>query len=191
MTDADEFLDILRTNRAMRRLRPDPLPDDLVRRVLEAATWAPSGSNRQDYVFVAVRDRSKIARLGELRLQEWNGSRLAAARDRMDPSVEKSATRGSETLGQAPVIVVVANIGPIAGHSIFPAVQNLLLAARVLGLGGYITMIESDEAKNIVGLPPEASIAAVVPLGRPAGSFGPVRRRPLDEIVFWDEWRER
>jgi nitroreductase len=198
--DADAFLEILHTSRAMRRLKPDPVPDELLRRVVEAATWAPNASNHQTWFFGIIRDREKIARIGALYKETWNSPGVRAYRAaRLDPRVERSSDRGAETFGQAPALVVAGTTDPVApapagrawGASLYPAVQNLLLAARALGLGGYLTTLlnsRQDELRPLLGLPPEATVGAIVPLGYPAGRRGPVRRRPLEEVVFWDVW---
>lgn len=198
--DPEAFLEVLHTNRAMRRLKPDAVPDTLLRRVIEAATWAPSASNHQVWFFIAVRDRAKIRQIGALYLERWNSPGSVSYRTSyLDPRVNRSATGGAETFGESPALVVAGTTEPLRpmpdgrawGASLYPAMQNLLLAARMLGLGGYLTTLlngRQDVLQEILALPPEAMIGAIVPLGYPAGGYGPVRRRPLDEVLHWEQW---
>lgn len=201
--------DAIHTLRAVRRLRPDPVPEAELRYLVEAATRAPSGENRQTWRFVVVTDATTRARLGEV--YRGLGERYlrdgALASGRLDPDTERvyrHAMTLVETLGRAPALVVPCMEGPPprdpAGAatwwgSIFPAVQNLLLAARARGLGTTLTTLHrADEAavKALLGIPAEVEAVALIPVGYPAGrGFGPPRRRPADEVTFWDRWGAR
>lgn len=196
------------TTRAIRRYRPDPIREADLARILFAATRAPSGSNRQPFRFLVLRDGERATRaraiLGGAARQFWG---LKAADDRYDrgsgrqpdsPKARLAATMQHyvEHFEEAPVVVLAALVRyrgphPTEGASIYPACQNLLLAARALGYGGVMTGFQGlveDELRSVLGIPDEAALSATITLGRPAGRHGPVRRRPLAELVYEDEW---
>lgn len=212
-----DVFEAMRTCRAIRRLRPDPVPAALLRRVLEAATWAPSGGNRQPCRFIAVRDAGLKAALQRLYVPTWQAyraqrGRIAAA---LPESSRRRAERGleagdhlAEHLHEAPVIVVVcartkdlmitdAQLGRpsvVGGASIYPAVQNLLLACRAMGLGGTLTTLlclHETEVRSLLGIPDGWATCAHVPIGWPAGrGHGPLDRKPVDAVTFSDRWGE-
>ena len=197
MTD---FFDVVHTQRACRSFAPQPLADELVARVLDAATFAPSAENRQPWVFVVVRDEAARARIHALTEQAWErGGREFAAR-RLVPSlladVEQGITGGGYRA--APVLVVVAADTERAHPatvpaSIFPAVQNLCLAAQALGLGSALTTLTttlSAELAAVVALPDTVVAQAVVPLGYPARLLGPPRREPFADHTSRDRFGE-
>lgn len=195
----------LATTRSIRRYRDQPVTDDELARVMHLASRAPSGSNRQPFRFVVLRDgpvATQVRRLlGEGARSIWQAKRAT------DEFPDRSgATRTSRmlaamddyvrTLDTAPAIVLPCMIRyrdptPTEGASIYPAVQNLLLGARAVGLGGALTMfhqVHDAEIRTLIGVPDDAFIAATITLGHPAGSHGPVRRKPLDRLVFEDHW---
>jgi len=197
------------SQRAIRRLRPDPVPDELLWRVLEAATKAPSGGNRQPWNFLVVRDPALKARIGAYYRQAWDrtyGAMPPAVRAQQDEATQRNL-RGAQYLAdhmdQAPVHIFACLRdapppgGPAAGSyygSIFPAVQNLLLAARGLNLGAALTTLHKlyeGEIKELLGVPPEVELVALIPLGYPLGRYGPNRRLPVDKVVYWNRWGER
>jgi nitroreductase len=203
-----DLLSGLATTRAIRRIRPDPIPDDDLATILWHATRAPSGSNRQPARFVVLRDgpaaRSAKALLGEAFRAGW-GEKAGAERygegTGADPSSRKARQAAAmahfvEHFEDIPV-VVLATLVPhrtpdiTLGASIYPACQNLLLAARALGYGGVLTMWHAPvepALRELLDIPPEVVVAATIPLGRPEGNHGPVRRRPVGEVVFEDRW---
>jgi nitroreductase len=201
-----DFFDVVTTQRAMRRLKPDAIPDDIVRRIMDAAICAPSGGNRQNWSFVVVRDPAKRARLGELYREAWGELMkvpyyASASQEPASSPAGKmlaSARHLGEHLGEAPVIVlacvaldpgVKANL--TTGASIYPAVQNIMLAARALGIGSCITTIHrfrDAQVKELLGIPAEIETAALIPLGYPLGKFGRPPRLPLSEVAFADRW---
>lgn len=205
-----EFFDAVTTTRAIRRYRPDPIPEDDLARMFFAATRAPSGSNRQPLRFLVLRDgpRAQQARtlLGESFRELWAAKRAGDGYDQgsgSDPSSPKARMAATmqhfvDHVDEAPAIVLACVRHWHDGHwtegaSVYPACQNLLLAARVLGYGGVITMWHQMVARQlaeIVGLPEGVSIAATIPLGKPVGHHGPVRRRPLPELIYEDGWDE-
>ena len=184
--------------RAIRRVKPDPIPEDDLRDILTAAIQAPNGGNAQPWRFLAVRDPDLRRELGALYREAWWAKRADQGIhgpediDRSNPTMV-SAMRLADEFGQAPVIVLVCATeqGAHAMGSVIPSVQNLLLAARALGIGGTITTLHAvvdERAKELLGIPGEAQIVYAVPLGYPKGSFGPVTRKPLAEVASLDRW---
>ncbi len=209
MSDPQDFLDVLATTRAIRRYRPEPIPDADLQRMLFAATRAPTGSNRQGFHFVVLTDTEKSVAakhvLGDVARAVWAEKRTADGYDTGSagtadtPKARMAATMAQfvEHFDEAPVVVIPClrrhrSPTPSEGASVYPAVQNLLLAARVLGYGGVITMWHhgvEDQLRGILGIPEDIALCAVIPLGRPVGGgHGPVRRRPLAELISGDTW---
>ena len=164
--------------------------------MLEAATHAPSAENRQPWVFVVVRDAATLGAIVDLTRQVWAAGGRRHAEGSLQPSmlaaVDDFLTGG---YGGAPVLIVVAGDGRggtsrgVLASSVFPATQNLLLAAAALGYGSAMTTIAAqapDALGPLLGLPPEVRPLAVVPIGRPAQPLGPPRRRPVHEIAHLD-----
>jgi nitroreductase len=200
-----DFFDAVTTQRAIRRLKPDPIPDAILRRLMETTICAPSGGNRQGWSFVLVRDPALRARLGDLYRECWGElMRTTYYREAggapADSAIGKmvaSAQYLAEHLADAPVIVIacIATDGAkptlTTGASIYPAAQNLMLAARALGLGSCLTTIHrfrDTEVKSLLGIPADVETAALIPLGYPLGKFGPPPRRPAKEVTFIDRW---
>jgi nitroreductase len=204
-----ELFEAISTQRSMRRLKRDPVPDSVIRQILELAICAPSGGNRQGWSFVVVRDGAKRARLGELYREAWGELMKApyyaaasqAPPDSLAGRMLASARHLSEHLGDAPVLVLAcialdpgANPTLTTGASIYPAVQNLMLAARGLGVGSCLTTIHKfrdAEVKALLGIPGDVETAALIPLGYPLGTFGRPPRRPVTEVTHWDGWGGR
>jgi nitroreductase len=205
-----DFFEVVTSTRAIRRYTAEPIPEADLATMFFAATRAPSGSNSQPFRFVVLRDglRARAARalLGETFRSMWAAKRRDDAYDRgsgNDPSSPKGRMAASmqhfvDHVQDAPVIALACAHLRHGGHfaeggSIFPACQNLLLSARALGYGGVMTTFHQPveaELATIVGLPAGVNIAATIPLGRPVGAHGPVRRRPVAELVFEDGWDE-
>jgi len=203
-----DLLDGIATTRAIRRYRPDPIPDDDLAALLWHATRAPSGSNRQPTRFLVLRDGPKArqakAILGRAFREGWGLKRTDHDFDKgsgADPASPKArAARAMQTFvdrfEQTPVVVLACiqrwrrpHISE--GGSVYPACQNLLLAARALGYGGVLSMWHSfveDELRTVLAIPDEVVVAATITLGVPEGRHGPVRRLPLREVVYDDEW---
>jgi nitroreductase len=184
------FFDLVRSQRACRSFTDEPVPDDLVERVLEAATFAPSAENRQPWVFVVVRDAATRDRIGRLTRAAWEAGGRAFAERRLDPALLADVDRGATGgISAAPVLVVVGAdlercLAATVASSTFPAVQNLLLAASALGLGSALTTLttaHADKLRTVVGLPDQVQPVAVVPLGYPVKPLGPPRREPVSE----------
>ena len=183
------------TQRAIRRLKPDPIPEADLRDVLEAATRAPSGGNTQPWHFVVVRDAGLRARFGPLYREAWWAKRREAGILGPEdlPPEYKPAMRLADMIGEAPVIVLLCATAKGSGPmgSVIPAAQNLLLAARALGIGGTITTLHPQVEERVHALfriPETAQIVYCLPLGYPRGRFGPARRKPLPEVCSNDLW---
>ena len=194
----DSFFDVALRQRACRDFTDEPVPDADVERILDAATHAPSAENAQPWVFVVVRDDGIRSQLTELTRRLWSEGARAHSEGRLTPGLLADVDAGVERgLGGAPVIVVVGadtagGVHPRAiGSSIFPAVQNLLLAANALGYGSALTTLTAaagDDLRSIVDLPGHVTPMAVIPLGRPARPLGRPRRRPASESTHRDRY---
>jgi nitroreductase len=185
-----EFFDVVLRQRACRAFASDPLPDALVEQVLQAATFAPSAENKQPWVFVVVRHPDRRAAIGDLNRRAWEGGAKSHSEARLTAALLDEVDQGAQGgIAAAPVIVVVGadtRLGDrrVLAASIFPATQNMLLAAGALGLGAALTtlpLVFADELSEIAGFPFEVQPMAVVPLGWPARPLGPPRRIPVAE----------
>lgn len=185
------------TQRAIRRFRPDPIPEDDLALILEAAIRAPNGGNAQPWRFLVLRDPEVRAEFATLYHEAWWAKRrdqgYATPEDLPDDPVTRSARRLADEFGQAPVVVVLCATarGPGAANSVVPAAQNLLLAARALGIGGTITTLHptvEDRVHSLLDMPEEAQVVYALPLGYPRGNFGPATRKPLHEVAAIDGW---
>src|SRR5712691_1480903 len=202
--ESPNLFEIMRTTRSMRRLKPDPLPAELIRKILDAGVSAPSGGNMQRWRFLVVKDAKVKQTVGAYYKRAWD--EVVAPRYRAgEPAPGTSRERflrlleAAEYLAghihEAPVWIVPCLEGATptrtAGSSIYPAVQNMLLAARALGLGATLTTLYLNfetEADAALGLPADWHSYAILPIGYPLGRFGPVRRVPLEEVVYADQW---
>ena len=204
------LLEGLATTRAIRRYRDEPVNEDDLAAIMWHATRAPSGSNRQPFRFVVLRDGPRAitakALLGESFRTLWaekrrrdnydagSGNRDDSPKARMAATMEHFVDHFEST----PVVVLACLIRhrdptPTEGASVYPACQNLLLAARALGYGGVMTMWHAyveDELRALLDIPADVAISATLTLGRPQGRHGPVRRRPVEELVFDDGWAQ-
>jgi nitroreductase len=181
--------------RAIRRLKPDPIPDAAIRDILEAAIRAPNGGNVQPWHFLVVKDTALRQRFSPLYHEAWWAKRHdAGIRGPEDlPRHYYPAMRLAEEIGQAPVLILVCATAKGSGPmgSVIPAVQNLLLAARALGIGGTITTLHpqvEERVHELFGIPPTAQVVYCIPLGYPRGHFGPNQRKPLPEVSSYDSW---
>jgi nitroreductase len=220
-------LEAIHSARAIRRFKPDPVPEAVLTEILDAAIRAPSAGNAQNWVFLVVRDAEQRRKLGVLyRKASDIASAMYAARGRPPHLTEEQFRRlmssGSflwDHLADAPVILVPCQTQPkvpppealppdvrvrhleeqryverIRGASIYPAVQNVILACRAFGLGTTITTNHircEDEVKAVLGVPDDVQTFALMPIGYPLDSFGPVVRRLVAEVVYADRWARR
>jgi len=212
------------TARSLRRLKPDPVPEELITKILDAAIRAPSGGNAQNWAFIVVRDPEQRRRLGMIyRKASDIAEAIYAARGRPAHLTERQFARLMATgahlwqhMGEAPVLLLpcgrrpamplrealapdiaarwedeVAYAERIRGASIYPAVQNIILACRAFGLGTTITTTHircEEEVKALLGIPEDVATFALMPIGWPLDRFGPLTRRPLAEIAHADRW---
>jgi nitroreductase len=210
-----ELYSIMQTTRAVRRLRPEPIPDAVLRRVLQAATWAPSGGNRQPWRIIAVRDAEAKRRLQQLYSIAWTPY-AAASRAQLTGLPEPIAKRAEASLAagdylaahwhEAPVTLVfcfdpggvfitdskLGRPSVVGGASLYPAVQNTLLACRAEGLGCVLTTLlcaNEPEIRALLQIPEPWATSAFVPIGYPVGrGHGPLARRNVEDMVFADRW---
>jgi nitroreductase len=235
---SEPLFDIMYTTRAIRRLKPDPIPESVLLQLVDAALQGPSGSNAQNWAFIIVRDRAQKERIAALWKPTWDfyletfakaearpGEDLAA-RERMIAvgtqmvenlanvpaivcvgvkrdealakvlSSPKTLAAARRHLGLAGTVKLVTNgtrTSAIAdGSTAYPAVQNLLLAARALGLGAVLTtphFFVPGSFERVLGIPKTVTLAAIIPVGYPLGKFGPVKRPPAEAVVSWDRYR--
>lgn len=196
------------STRAIRRYRDEPVPEPVLRDILFAATRAPSGSNRQPFRFLVLADGPKAtaakAIIAGAARHAWTEKRSTdrydegSGAERASPKALMARTMQHyvDHLEAVPVLVLGCMVRhrppyPVEGASIYPACQNLLLAARALGYGGVMTswhLFAENQLRSLLGIPDNVFMAAAITLGRPAGHHGPVRRRPLDELVYLEEW---
>jgi nitroreductase len=234
---SERLFDILYTTRAMRRLKPDPVPEPVLMQLVDAALQGPSGSNAQNWMFLIVRDRGQKERIQALWERCWSfylatfaqagerpGEDLAARKRMIDvgtqmvdrladipalvcvgvkrdeqlakvlasPATLMAATKHLGIGGTFKLLTSSTRTSAIAdGSTAYPAVQNLLLAARALGLGAVLTTPQffvPGEFEAILGIPKTVTLAAVVPVGYPLGKFGPVKRPAPETVVSWDRY---
>ncbi len=192
-----DVVDVVLTQRAARSFRPDDVDEALVTRVLTAATLAPSAENSQPFVFVVVRDAALRATIGALTARLWEGGARALEEQRLSPAFLRDVDRGAMGgIAGAPVLIVVCGDTRLThpqamAASVFPAVQNLLLAAHAVGRGSTLTtlpVLGGDELSGPLGLPAEVVPVAVVPLGHLPAPLGAPRRRPLREKAHLDRY---
>lgn len=188
MSEAPAFFDVVRRQRAHREFASTPVDDETVERVLECATYAPSAENSQPWVFIVVRDATARSTIADLTERAWAAGGRAFAERRLEPGLLAEVEHGIAGGGYrtAPVLVVVcADLGrcleQTIASSIFPATQNLLLAAGALGLGSALTTLGAfaSELRELLALPDQVVAQAVVPLGYPARPLGLSRRDPV------------
>ena len=200
----------MRTQRAIRRLKPDPVDDGLVLRLIEVALRAPTGSNAQNWEFIVVKDPAVKAKLARLNRMAWSvyggiGRRLAErSGDVGAAKIVRAVQWQADHFEEIPVLVVACLRGfippwpPVAAAStygsIFPSVQNLLLGARAAGLGAALITLplwSKFLARRALGLPWNVTPCAVVPLGWPMGKYGPTTRKPVEDVVSLDRYGNR
>ena len=199
MTDEIGLFEAMHTQRAIRYFKNDPVPQEAVEKILEAASKAPSGTNRQMWHFIVVQDADLRAKLADIYRRAGHNAlpNLQWLQD-ANPRILRSATHLIDHMDDAPVLLLACiehggSTNLTTGSSIYPAVQNILLAASGLGLGSVLTTFHKqyeDEVREIFGIPDNVETAALLPIGYPADGarYGPTRRKPMEEVTHWDGW---
>lgn len=213
-----ELYDALMTTRAMRRFTDEPVSEEVVEAILAAAVQAPSGGNIQPYQFLVVTDPDRRARLGEIYLRAWNRYRPAVEKVTPPAKTPEAAAAHARNvkasddlahhLGEVPVLILVLvpkitmevtddegtmDVGPVYA-SVYPAVENLILAARAFGLGTVLTTVHrvyEDEVRALCEIPDRYEVVALLPLGHPTGRWGIARRRPAPTLTSWNTFNTR
>ena len=204
---SSDVFEIIHTCRSMRRLKPDPVPDQMIEKILQAGICAANGGNAQKWRFLVIKDQ-KVKKAVQVfykrAFEEVIGPRYASSPPPPGATKEGFQRQHSavayltEHYHEAPVWIVACledGNAPsrMSGASIYPAVQNMLLATRALGLGSTLTtrhMLFEKEADAALGLPPGVHSYAILPIGWPMGKFGPVGRGDLSEFVYSERWGE-
>lgn len=210
ITSDQQFFDIVGTMRAMRRLKPDPVPLPLLRKVLETGVQAPSGQNTQPWSFVLLREPAA---------KQWFATRYKNAIETRFGSVHADPNRNSsfarqmqalryqmDNMQHFPVLLLVCGkrdwpfkvaaadrvgLAPPNYGAVYPCVQNILLACRALGLGAALTTMHQvfeDELHAHFEIPTDYGVVVTIPIGFPMGNFGPVSRKPAREVTYFDRW---
>lgn len=189
--------EVLWTQRSIRRMRPDPIPVEHLQVVVEAAAKAPNGGNRQIARLLVATEAAQIAAFGALYRSSWWAKRKEDrgwSRPEDVPEEDRSmvsAMRLADEMGAVPCVVFVLSEPPHHPESVLPAAQNLMLAARALGVGSVPTRLHVDyhgAFRAQFGLPEDLALHLCIPLGYPRGRFGPTRRRPSAETTFWNRF---
>lgn len=216
MTITDDFYSLLSTTRSIRRIRNTPVDSSILERICQAAIWAPSGGNRQPWRMIAVTDTAIKQELSRIYVSEWEkyvDFNLAKLGNQPIDVIERvraqfsTGTSLAENLADVPVVMMfvhdpsalhVTDAGlnrhpVVGGASLYPAVQNLLLAARAEGLGGVLTTLicsRENELRDLLKFPDGWGVHAMVPLGYPVGQHGPLQRAPLNTIMHMNTWAQ-
>jgi nitroreductase len=193
-----ELFEAIATTRAMRRLdaTKDVSDGDIVT-ILEAATKAATGGNSQPVRWMVVREAEKRRRLGAIYCECWQSVRGVYSSNEQTPTTRRmldSADHLGDHLGEAPVLILPCSKGQPgqAESSVFPAVQNLFLAARALGLGTTLTTVhrlQEDDVRGVLDIPSDVNTWALIPVGYPTGTWGEAKRRPVRDVTYWDTWK--
>jgi nitroreductase len=208
MSEQIGVFDAIHTMRAMRRLKPDAVPDELIDKIIEAGLCAPSGGDVQHWRFIVVKE-PEVKRQIQMRYKRALDQLMPRYRTAPPPPGKTEAQKLrmlaaveylTEHLHEAPVLIVCCLVGDFAktiglekmsGASIYPAVQNMLLAARALGLGATLTtrhLLYEKEVNEVLGMPANAETFAIIPVGYPLGRFGPLSRQPIEKVTFRERW---
>ena len=196
-----EAIEAMETCRAIRYLKPDPVPQALIEKLIYAATRASSPGNSQGWDFVVLSDRSTKEKLGPVLRERL----LPLVQSMPNPpgSVARMIDGAQHLLHEfenVPVWIIVcgkkvyppgAATDQMVDAALYPAAQNLIVAARSLGLGTTFTTFQvatESEMRNVLGIPDDASIAVCIAVGYPDRPFGPVKRKPVAEVIHWDRW---
>jgi nitroreductase len=186
------------SQRSIRRFRPDPIPMEDLELILEAAVKAPSGGNRQPARYLVLTDPQVIREFGALYREAWWAKRRDenkpwTTREQIPPDDRgsTSAARLADEIKDAPCVVLAFTTAKGQASSVIPSVQNLMLAARALGVGSVPTTLHAqvlERVYQLLGVPPEVEFHLCIPLGYPRGRFGPTQRRLAAEVTYMNRW---
>ncbi len=197
-----DVFEVLFTTRSMRRLLPDPVPMEVLSQLIQAATMAPTDSFRQRWRFIAVTDATTIAGIGRLFSRSFDQVR-DESKAGLPESIFRSVTDLGTAFGDAPALILVGGIDAPEGRhqsraylnfyaGLYPAVQNLLIAARAVGLGATLTTLvislAEGEVKELLGIADEGRLVAAIPIGWPRGRFGRPYREPVHVVSYLNRW---
>jgi nitroreductase len=227
VTDEIGVFEAIYTARSLRHFKPDPVPDELVEKLIDSAIRASSGGNTQHWSFIVVRDAAVRRALGALYRKASDYAEKIYSNRPVPQHLTEEQNRQFvsnsgylwDHMADAPVILVpcldrrtpppidslpavvqaryeqhLLNVARTSGASIYPAVQNIILACRALGLGTVITtnhMLYEDEVKEVLGMPPDVATFALMPVGWPTRKHGPLTRKPVAEVTHADRWGTR
>ena len=211
--DEAGFFDVVHNTRSMRRFKSDPVPMELLWQVLDAGIKAPSGQNTQPWTFLLVRETEGKQFIGSRYLSVFNesfGDRRPATEDNSAAARGmRAAIQLAENMHEVPALLLVCGVrdwpfavakehrvgkAPPSYGSVYPCVQNILLACRAVGLGATLTTMHQlfeDELHAHFGIPDDHGVVALIPIGYPQGKFGPVRRQPVAEVTCLEHWSRR
>jgi nitroreductase len=205
------LFDVMFSTRSMRRLKPDPVSDEVIYQILDAGIRAASGGNTQHWRFVLVKDAQVKRQVQQVYQKGWNEVQAMYSKRPAPEHMEEGKFRRlldaaaylAEHLAEVPVLLfaclkerplppqLASKLARLSGSSIYPAVQNILLACRALGLGATLTTVCSlydDEIRAVLQLPNDISTYALLPIGYPHGKFGPVQRLAVEEVTCVNRW---
>ena len=205
-----DVFEALYTTRAMRRVKEDPIPEDVIKSILDSAIRAPSGSNRQDWKFVVVTDKDVREKLSDIYKETWdyyvksfynNSEDLGASnlkdKDQIESvkRISNSASWLAENYHKVPLLVLAFSRNDPTGSSIYPAIWNLMLAARGHGIGTCLTTVMSfktDDVYEVLEIPTDKGWAlnATITAGYPLGKWGVAERKPVEEVTYLNTWGE-
>lgn len=203
----NDIYEVMRTQRAIRRWTDEPVDPEVIERIIQAGCWAPSGSNSQPWGFLVVSDDDKRERLAEA-IRVSFASRFGPGRpdpDAIPDPTQRRMMKGAfnlfDNFAAAPVWIIPCLVRPespatsglLAGSSIYPSIQNIMLAARAEGLGTVLTTPQDgimDQLCEELNIPDNALPVAIIPLGHPGANFGPVTRQPIENFLHWNSWND-
>jgi nitroreductase len=197
-----DVIETMETCSAARYLKPDPVPQDLIERVIYAATRASSPGNSQEWDFIVVRNADAKQKIRDLLAPRFKAMRAGAQTGRVTSRMIDGAMHLAETLNEVPAIIFVC--GPVAyppnapleqfvWSALYPAAQNLIVAARSLGLGTTFTtfhMFMENELRELLGIPEGIKFGVMIPIGWPQNDFVKVKRKPIASVIHWDKWND-
>ncbi len=203
MTDDLSIFDVMYQCRAMRKIKPDEVPEEMLVKLIDAANQAPSGSNAQQARWLVVRDskiKQQLADLNRLHAEPYIKPNLENPANEKQQRMLNAVVWQMDHMHEIPALIVacydypekVSGLGVYrSAGSVWPGVQNLLLAARAIGLGAAPTTLalrDQDAVREVLNLPETFAALCLIPVGFPMGKFGPVSRKPIEEIMRFDQW---